>query len=481
MNIKSIKQDLLNRSQLSPQLKYSPDLAKKLSISQKTTREIIQAYFNAQPVEYTKELAELEQINSENIPSQGNAFIFVPSFNEDKNLESLASQYINQRDFSGRPLNKELYEVCFVVNYSACAGQLNKEYAKRFHDSIDTLLKIKQQHNNIHILAKAFGSNLGSLGRARKYGMDYCLFRLLKHPSGELDKIVIISNEGDTLSIPETYVVSYIKLFADKHPKFAQGKIDYPTKLTEQYAPINIFTACREAIHSGQGLANDQFPYFDGIMPVGRNFGVSPRVCAQVGGIDPIRRKDTDDDMNFGTDIHVRLGEQLKSICSISLITNPRREVTIVRDILAGRKQDSKESYENFHDNRALYDLSYADVLHMAENNISKEMPSRAMLCELTNQYFQWVLRSRYKAALCQIDGGMDIISDHRNHKISYWEKESTLQALFNRHLQTLDEKTRHSTEQRITDDALKWFNHFVVGMNVQYQCNYDSLNSVLK
>lgn len=245
--------------------------------------------------------------------------------------------------------------------------------------------------------------------------------------------------------------------------------------------PLRLFMGCREEVHFGQGLAGNKFPYFDGIMPIGRNFAVSPRIYAQVGGIDPIRRRDTDDDMNFGTDIHVRLGEKFKFVCSIPLVTNPRREVTIVRDIISGKKEDSKKSYENFHENRALYDLKYADVLAMVKEEIPLKITSRAIQCELVNQYFQWVLISRYKANLNPIVNFNEIIIKHRNHEISYWEKEKKLCEAFENYLQDVSEERRLNIERNLVSEALSWFNKFIEPLGVRYECTSDGLVSILK
>jgi len=479
--METMKRDLLELSKVSPNLKYSAKLATQLSKSKDLTRNIIEEYFAHHPKEYLEELAGFEQINGVSIHDDRRAFIFIPAFNEERNLASLVDQY-NTQIAQDTLLDPNLYELCFVINYPEYTDfSINAPNVARFEHAIDILLEQKKNYPNIHILPKQFKSNEGSLGRARKYGMDYCLWRVLHHDSEAIDRSAIISNEGDTLEIPRDYIVKYLELFASGNPRFIQGKIEYPVELTAHCEPLRMFTGFREAVHFGQGIASNMFPYFDGIMPIGRNFAVSPRVCAQVGGIDPIRRKDTDDDMNFGTDIHVLLGESIKSVCSIPLITNPRREVTIVRDMVAGRKQDSKKSYENFHENRALYDLSYPEIVEMAKKAIPSVIPNHLIKCELANQYFQWVLISRYKASLSSVEGFNEIIVQHRNHEISYWEKERELCATFEKHLSMLEPNDRRNLEEHLVTDAIDWFNQFVSPLGIQYTCTKDDFKSVLQ
>ncbi len=479
--METLRSQLLHLSKVSPQLRYSTKLAKQLSHAREPTLEVIKAYFAQQPEVYLGELEEIEKINGVSLPEERRALIFVPAFNEERNLASLVDQYTSQM-MDDNPINPKLYEVCFVINYPEHSYmEKNAANVTRFEDAVDLLIEKKKEHPNIHILPKIFKSDEGSLGRSRKYGMDYCLWRLLKYKPNEIDKYMIISNEGDTLAMPKDYIVRFIKLFAAGTPRFVQGKIDYPRELIDICEPLKIFTGIREAVHFGQGLAGDAFPYFDGIMPIGRNFAASPRLCAQVGGIDPIRRKDTDDDMNFGTDIHVLLGEHFKSVCSIPLVTNPRRELTIVRDIIAGRKLDSKKSYEHFHENRALYDLTYTDILMMATNEIPFRVPNRTILSKLANQYFQWVLISRYKAELSDSEGFAEIIKQHRDHFISYWEKERWVCAVFERHLSKLKPSERQRIEECLVTEAITWFNKFVSPFGVQYECTKDGLKSVLQ
>jgi len=480
MNATETKKELLKLSKISPPIRYSPQLAKRLSEEQGETQELINAYLQAHPDEYLGEVNEFEKLNDDSLPKGRRAFIFVPCFNEEKNLESLVAQYMNQRDIDGKPLDKELFEVCFVVNFPENENEeMQSSYHKRFVESIDILLKEKERHPNIHIVSKAFESDLGSLGRARKYGMDYCLFRILKHAAGEIDFTIIISNEGDTLKIPQTYVASYLNLFS-REPRFAQGKIGYPRELTETYEPVRLFAGCREAVHLGQGMFSKEFPFFDGIMPIGRNFGVSPRIYVKAGGIDPIRRPDTDDDMNFGTDIHVNIGEHVKSFSPTELITNPRREVMIVRDILAGRQEDALTSYVNFHNNRKIYDLSYADILDISRNSIPRTAKEEEQ-CRLLNQYFQWVIRSRYKARLHHIPDFAELIDAHRSHHIGYWQKELDLYKIYENHLSRLKGQERQSLEKSIVGESLSWFNYFISDLNLSFTCTYAGLYSTLK
>src|SRR3989344_4308683 len=141
--------------------------------------------------------------------------------------------------------------------------------------------------DSINIVPKCFETSHGGLGRARKYGMDYSLYCLSKLDEKEIDDSFIISNEGDTLSIPEDYVKQYKDSFSRLKHCFIQGKVVYPEEVNNSRL-VKIYSDVRECVHMGQGMNDDRYPFFDGIMPVGRNYDVHPRVASLAGGIDPV-------------------------------------------------------------------------------------------------------------------------------------------------------------------------------------------------
>jgi hypothetical protein len=98
----------------------------------------------------------------------------------------------------------------------------------------------------------------------------------------------------------------------------------------------------RERVHLGQGLHDRRYPFYEGILPTGRNYAVHPRIACLAGGIDPLPRASAEDSLVFGSDIYNLLGNEAKSFAEdISVITHPRREIVTV----AGRE----EVYEDFH------------------------------------------------------------------------------------------------------------------------------------
>jgi hypothetical protein len=472
-----LKDELMAVARVSPQLRYSPDLSESLASMTAPTRDVLKCYFDGQPREYVEELERFAVLNKSEIKDEKRIHIFIPAFNEESNLGNIVSLYDAQSDYDGNSMHNQ-YDLCFVVNMPCYGNKARDGWNKgRLEKAVGLLLEYKQDRQNIHVLPKLFDARLASLGRARKYGMDYCLYLALR-TEGDIDRQIIVSNEGDTMSIPSTYLAQYRAAFGRDPMRLVQGEIRYPEQLMALSPALKLFCTCREAVHHGQGIHGDDFPYFDGIMPVGRNFAVAPRICAQAGGVDTIRRDDTDDDMNFGTDIQVRLGKHAKTFLPVPLITNPRREVMIVRDILAGRDEDSRKSYENFHSRTELYDLDYAGVLSLTEQ-VASPVPD-ALRCALINQYFQWVNKSRHKANLDCCPGFSDVLKRHRGHEISYWQKEAILCGMFETHYDGLSNVARKSLERTIVGEALTWFNYFIKGTGHEFNAKVDGLESRL-
>jgi len=441
---------------------------------------VIDEYLKNQPEEYIFELEEFEKINNPFLPANRRAFIFLPAYNENRNLKNLLSQYLNQENFNGTKLDKSLYEVCVVINYPSTSKTTDADH-KNLEESIQIVKEFQNYGaDNIHFIAKAFPTDLACLGRARKYAMDYSILRISKGTQAQRKKSILISNEGDTLEIPKNYITSYINLF-EKHEKhFVQGSIEYPSELKTSFAPLRVFTNFRESVHFGMSIFDKEFKHYDGILPVGRNFAVNPIIASLVGGIDPIKRKGTDDDLVFGSNISIILGNKYKSYHPIPLVTNPRREILIVADLINGGHMDSGKAYSEFHENMHLYNLTIDEVIAFAKKYIPAKLTADAAPT-LLNHYFNWVLRSTAMEHLSHIPGFKQVFEDFHTHKIGYWEKESAIETLEKSYLQNLPEEKRIIVEKEIVIDALNWFNYFTNMQNMKFESTYQGIDSNLK
>ena len=463
---------------ITPSIEYSYEKSAQLSLTSKTPTEIITMYVNSQPRDYIEELSAFSKRNDKNPPKNRKAFLFVPAYNETNNLAALAEHYLNQYDFDGCRLPITAYEVCFVINYPA--SNQNSKDTYTFIEAIRVIETLRQNGAmNIHLIAKAFPPSLACLGRSRKYGLDYALLRLSQQGGNQIEDTCIISNEGDTLDVPSTYIASFIRHFR-RHPgKFVQGRVCYPRELTEKYEPIRIFVDARESVHLGMGIHRRTFSHYGGILPVGRNFAVSPIIAARVGGIDPVRRIDTDDDINFGVDISRLLGPEVKMVAPIPLVTNPRREVHIVANLLNGGNNNSGISYSRFHENMGLYSLTWDDVLSIADEQIPTMLDKRKSTA-LLDHYYNWVLRSVAMSRLDNFQKFQDIMNDYHTHKISYWEKEKWIFEAEMEYVKSLPSHERDDVEHEIAIDALSWFNHFVSSCGRQFEIDFNGLESKL-
>jgi len=415
----TIFEKIIQLSKVNPDINYCPfnnsEIVDALNVN---TKELIGLYFSQQPTEYLDEIKGFSDLNFP-VDSKTRAFIFIPCYNENTNLENIIKLYENQ-------LYKD-HIICFILNFPK-----RKDYSKdkiKFEEAILFLLDKQKENKNIHIIAKQFSDKSFGLGRARKYGLDYCLYQISKLPNNGIENTFIISNEGDTLSFDNDYLSSYNSLFEQDPYKLIQGRIEYP-KFIQKSPLLNYYISVKELVHFGQGVNHQDMPHFGGLMPIGRNFAVHPKICVLSGGIDPSFKVGTDDDIKFGNDIRRYLGVSYKKTCDITIVTNPRREVFLVLDILTGNDNDAKQMYEQFHDTKFIYDLTLQDL----QTKIAKILTfdnDKQHLCRLINQFFQWVHRTNTKNYFAENENFKEIQNKFDNHILGYWESENEFAILF--------------------------------------------------
>lgn len=369
--------------------------------------EYTKGFFAFQNQNYVSELAAWANLNTP--IDQEMAFVFVVCRGEAARVPELISIYDNM-------LAKQS-EVKTSVAYILNASQEQQEDAE-FQIQSDILRKARDSRPWMHVIEKRFPNSQACLGRARKYGLDYCL--LLSQRSNFADPM-IISNEADMIEANDRYLLNYKRAFEDTGPGLVQGSVAYP-EYCAQSESLDLFLNAREAVHHGQGLHYRDFPGFLGILPVGRNFAVSSSVAAAANSIDPVRRKETDDDMNFGADIFFLGGSSLKRYINNPIVTSPRREIEIVASILSGDVAGTQNAYENFHGSFKIYRKG-ENQLSEAVSDLREAEVRLPSMNSVLNSYYSWLFRSRMIEKLPK-NLNMKIDADYSKHKIGYWHRE---------------------------------------------------------
>jgi hypothetical protein len=385
--------------------------------------DAIAEYFTSQPSDYVEELDQWIALNG--LHCNPSLFVYVPCFNEDENIRNLYLQYKKQSLISS---NGDGPIVCIVVN-SPVPGMSARDEC-RFLSSIKELVTYANSCAWLHVVAKRFPKSVACLGRARKYGLDYCLrvAQVTQNPSA-----VIVANEGDTVWISDHYFEMHWRSLQDSRAVLSQGVISYP-EFAQRPPALNVFLETREAVHHGQGLAVEKLPTFGGIMPVGRNFSVLAWAAAVVGGIDPTRRAGTDDDIVFGHQVSRRFGAKAKQFAEINIVTNPRREALIVDAICAGIDSDAKQSYENFHEDASIYDVKFVDLERCCARLATVPI-SDSLYAALCKQYFQWVYRSVMKEVIKEEYCYVNMSKKYDKHEIGYWDVENYIISVYSAHI----------------------------------------------
>jgi hypothetical protein len=445
MKILNIKEQLLKLSKINPQLSYNHNLAKRLSHLNKGTQELLDIYYSEQPADYVSEIAEYSLINNNETKNE-KIFCFVCCYNETQNIPNLINNYAKQIT----PID---FEVCFIINFEEDENTFFIDY-ENFINTINLLVDYKKRYNWINIIAKQFKKNHSGLGRARKYGIDYCLYRLKQLSNIQIDNSIIISNEGDTLFINENYFNSYYtENFKNKY-RLIQGFIDYPKFIKENKNIVLDYISIKEKIHLGLGLNYKNISAFGGIMPIGRNFSIHPNIAVKIASADPTYKKGTDDDINMGLDITNLLGVNFKINRHIPLITNPRREVILLMEFLQGRCENGKRMYEMFHEVKYIYNYSISDIALMndsIDNHITIN-DTNPVIQEL----YTWIFRNVAKTELINEKFIKNSIKNHCQHRISYWEMENDIMGFVINYL-----KQNSTIKSKITEKSNYYFKYF--------------------
>jgi hypothetical protein len=416
MKTSNIKDRILKLSKINPQLTYNHNLAKHLSGLNKGTQELIDIYFNEQSLDYVAELMEYSNLNN-NTTKDEKILCFVCCYNETQNIPNLIKNYAKQN-------SKIDFEVCFIVNFEEDDRTYLNDY-ENFINTIDLLLLYQKKYSWINIIAKQFKKDYSGLGRARKYGLDYCLFRLSQISNHQIDNSIIISNEGDTLFINENYFQNFYTENINNKFRLIQGYIDYPEFIKENHNIVLDYINIKESIHLGLGVNFDNITAFGGIMPIGRNYSIHPRIAVKIASIDPTCKKGTDDDIKMGLDITNLLGAKFKIYRNIPLVTNPRREVVLIMEYLQGRCENGKKMYEKFHEVKYIYDYSIHDI-ELMNKYIDNKYDAKSFNAVIQELYI-WIFRNVAKTELIDECHIVNTIEKHNRHSISYWEMENEL------------------------------------------------------
>jgi len=442
---------LLALADLEPPLAYVPGPDTPPGAS---TAIVLDAYFAAQPEAYVR---ELDAWRARNPPAaDARCFAFVVSYNELDHLAAMVALYAAQ------PGADEL-AVVFVVNYTQRDdAEKTRADERTFRASTELLLALQRQHPFVHVVAKRFSSRVGGLARARKYAMDYALRTC--GGTADPDAGVLVANEGDTLAFSDGYLSAYRSRIGTGRERFVQGRVAYPDEI--RAAPLlQLYADVRERVHIGQGLRDDRHPGFEGVMPIGRNYAVHPKVAGLAGGIDPVALPSAEDDLTFGFDIYHRLGNAAKEYADdIVVTTHPRREILIVQGLLSGRPDDAQSMYENFHGASEIYDISGAEY-RRAIDDIATYGDTPAHRCLVVNHFYQWVVRTVIKNAFLDDPAWRAVSEDNRRHRIGYWEREARQDAIYERALAALPPVERDRFLTGLVDESLAWFNELVAGV----------------
>ncbi len=204
--------------------------------------------------------------------------VIIPVRNEAENIQATLLALTNQVDLTGKPLNKNCYEIIVLANN--CTD-----------NSVEIIRHFARNHPNLilHLVEKTIQSDRAHVGWVRKLLMDeaYRRFQLLGYGRG-----VIASTDGDT-RVASTWIaatLAEIEAGADAvggriiTNSTERNKLDQTTRLS--------FLRCIRYDYLTSQLEAAIDPSFDSLprhhCHYGASFAVTAQIYDEVGGLPPL-------------------------------------------------------------------------------------------------------------------------------------------------------------------------------------------------
>lgn len=204
--------------------------------------------------------------------------VVIPVRNEAENIQATLLALTNQVDLTGKPLNKNCYEIIVLANN--CTD-----------NSVEIIRHFARNHPSIrlHLVEKTIQSDRAHVGWARKLLMDeaYRRFQLLGYDRG-----IIASTDGDT-RVTSTWIaatLAEIEAGADAvggriiTDSTERNKLDQTTKLS--------FLRCLRYDYLTSQLEAAIDPSFDSLprhhCHYGASFALTAQIYERVGGLPPL-------------------------------------------------------------------------------------------------------------------------------------------------------------------------------------------------
>lgn len=291
----------------------------------------------------------------------------IPAWLEEKNLPGLLTQYFDQKDKDGNPLDPELYEVNIIINRKeGTPGDASAQVIEKF------MADYSAQHGgrrpNVRYVDVEFKPENATVGYARKVLTDAVLARSLARPNQQ-EPLYIESEDADLLDVDRRVISNLIsKLDKNPHLDAVRGTEGRMPEILKENSLLAMRRNAWEVflmMSRQRRYRNPAVPgwnaFANRIITSGWNTGYSAEAYAMIGGYEPVR---AGEDISIGERISMVRGDgsypNLETIGSVPTRTesSPRR---FINEIIK-----HKGAYEGFGegpDEQTIRDMSLPDLM----------------------------------------------------------------------------------------------------------------------
>lgn len=351
----------------SPRL--TQDSEKKLN-----EQEELSWYLSTLTVEDRQSLDELMAQHTNPVPDAVRAVIAIPANKEGLNMYATLSQYAKQRDLRGNALDPTTYEIVIYDNRTKESAPDNtKEEVMRFTNDHPDMNIVYLEH----VLAAK-----PTIGRVRRNLTNFVLKRLEGRTAG-LPDVAIVSNDADSIDIPQTYLATIMDGF-EKNPRLdaVTGWYDFPEQAYKNY-PVLFATERAWQLMDAIVRYNEQ----SGIPQLmGANSAVRASTLAAIGGYNS--KSPLGEDLEVGWMIQAaRKSDPTRFLflSALTLETDPRRAVY---KYLQGA--GLLDRYTDFADNDEVRGQSWQELATRAQEAYSREKLEEN-LTRLRSELYPWL------------------------------------------------------------------------------------------
>lgn len=327
------------------------------------------------------------------VPDSAKAVIAIPANKEGLNIYTTLTQYAKQKDLKDAPLDPHTYQIVIYDNrVKGTSADATRTEVMRF----------KNEHPEMNIVyLEQVLDQKPTIGRVRR-NLTNSILKRLETRDPALPQVAIISNDADSVHIPDRYVATIMDTFAHNARLDAiTGRYDFPQEVYKNY-PVLFATERAWQLMDAIVRHNEQssVPQL-----MGANSAVQAGTLAAIGGYNP--KSTLGEDLEVGWMIQTaRQSDPTRFHFSnaLKLETDPRRAIY---KYLQGA--GLLDRYTDFADNTEIRGLSWQEMATRAEEAYSREKLAES-LTRMRSELYPWLKKSNPEALDRYFKRAMDFL-----------------------------------------------------------------------